>query len=106
MEWKFMEDGQPLWIRPVGIPKDGSTPNAARLMLDYIVSHDGQAGFGKGGLTPYRSGVKQEEVANFTLETIATAVGGEKNLMVIGFDPALRKDADAFAARWKQALKR
>lgn len=106
MEWKFMEDGQPLWVRPVGLPKDGSTPNAARLMLDYIVSHEGQAGFGKGGLTPYRPGVKQEEVANFTLESIANAVGGEKNLMVIGFDPDLRKDAEAFPARWKQALKR
>ena len=106
MEWKFMEDGQPLWVRPVGIPKDGSTPNAARLMLDYIVSHEGQAGFGKGGLTPYRPGVKQEEVANYTLETIATAVGGEKNLMVVGFDPGIRKDAEAFPARWKQALKR
>ena len=106
MEWKFMEDGQPLWVRPVGIPKDGSTPNAARLMLDYIVSHEGQAGFGKGGLTPYRPGVKQDEVANYTLETIATAVGGEKNLMVVGFDPGIRKDAEAFPARWKQALKR
>lgn len=106
MEWKFMEDGQPLWVRPVGIPKDGSTPNAARLMLDYIVSHEGQAGFGKGGLTPYRPGVKQEEVANYTLESIATAVGGEKNLMVVGFDPGIRKDAEAFPARWKQALKR
>lgn len=106
MEWKFMEDGQPLWIRPVGIPKDGSTPNAARLMLDYIVSHEGQAGFGKGGLTTYRPGVKQEEVANYTLETITTAVGGEQNLMVIGFDPNLRSEAEAFPARWKQALKR
>ena len=68
--------------------------------------HIEQAGFGKGGLTPYRPGVKQEEVANYTLETIATAVGGEKNLMVVGFDPDIRKDAEAFPARWKQALKR
>ena len=45
-------------------------------------------------------------MANYTLETIATAVGGEKNLMVVGFDPGIRKDAEAFPARWKQALKR
>ena len=67
MDWRFMEDGQPLWVRPVVIPKDGSSPNSARLMVDFIVSHDGQAAFGRGGLTPYRSDVKKEEVANFTL---------------------------------------
>ena len=55
MEWRFMEDAQPLWVRPVVIPKDGSSPNSARLMIDFIVSHDGQAAFGRGGLTPYRS---------------------------------------------------
>jgi iron(III) transport system substrate-binding protein len=106
MEWRFMEDGQPLWIRPVGIPKDGTTPNAARLMLDYIVSHDGQAGFGRGGLTPYRSDVRKDEVANFTLDSIAEAVGGQQNLMVIGFDPDLRTGADAFIPRWKSLMQK
>ena len=106
MEWRFMEDGQPLWIRPVGIPKDGSTPNAARLMLDFIVSHAGQAAFGRGGLTPYRSDVKKEEVANFTLDSIAEAVGGPQNLLISGFDPDLRAGADAFAARWKQLMQK
>ena len=52
MDWRFMEDGQPLWVRPVVIPKDGSSPNSARLMIDFIVSHDGQAAFGRCGLTP------------------------------------------------------
>jgi iron(III) transport system substrate-binding protein len=106
MEWRFMEDGQPLWVRPVVIPKDGSSPNSARLMIDFIVSHDGQAAFGRGGLTPYRSDVRKEEVANFTLSSIADAVGGEQNLMIIGFDPALRKEADDFPARWKQMLQK
>jgi iron(III) transport system substrate-binding protein len=106
MDWRFMEDGQPLWIRPVGIPKDGSTPNAARLMLDFIVSRDGQAAFGRGGLTPYRSDVRKDEVAAFTLDSIAEAVGGQQNLMVVGFDPDLRARADAFAPRWKQLMQK
>jgi len=106
MDWRFMEDGQPLWVRPVVIPKDGSSPNAARLMIDFIVSHDGQAAFGRGGLTPYRSDVKKEEVANFTLSSIAEAVGGEQNLMILGFDPELRKRADEFPARWKQMMQK
>ena len=59
-------------------------PNSARLMVHFIVSHYGQAAFGRGGLTPYRSDVRKEEVANFTLTSIAEAVGGEQNLMIIG----------------------
>jgi iron(III) transport system substrate-binding protein len=106
MDWRFMEDGQPLWVRPVVIPKDGSSPNSARLMLDFIVSHDGQAAFGRGGLTPYRSDVRKDEVANFTLSSIAEAVGGEQNLMILGFDPELRKGADEFPARWKQMMQK
>ena len=58
------------------------------------------------GLTPYRSDVRKEEVANFTLSSIADAVGGEQNLMIIGFDPELRKEADEFPARWKQMLQK
>lgn len=106
MDWRFMEDGQPLWVRPFVIPKDGSSPNSARLMLDFIVSHDGQAAFGRGGLTPYRSDVRKDEVANFTLSSIAEAVGGESNLMILGFDPELRKRADEFPARWKQMMQK
>ena len=59
-------------------------------MLDYIVSHDGQAAFGRGGLTAYRPDVRKDEVANYTLDSIAEAVGGQQNLMIIGFDPDLR----------------
>ena len=106
MDWSFMEDGQPLWIRPVGIPKDGSTPNSARLMVDFIVSHAGQAAFGRGGLTPYRADVRKEEVANYTMASIAEAVGGEKNLMIIGFDPELRKRAEEFNPRWKKIMQK
>ena len=106
MDWRFMEDGQPLWVRPVVIPKDGSSPNSARLMIDFIVSHDGQAAFGRGGLTPYRSDVKKDEVANYTLASIAEAVGGEQNLMILGFNPELRKRADEFPARWKQMMQK
>jgi len=106
MDWTFMEDGQPLWIRPVGIPKDGSSPNAARLMIDFIVSHAGQAAFGRGGLTPYRADVRKEEVANYTMASIAEAVGGEKNLMIIGFDPELRKRAEEFTPRWKKIMQK
>ena len=106
MDWSFIEGGQPLWLRPMAIPKDGSTPNSARLMLDFILSHDGQAAFGRGGLTPYRSDVKKEEVANYTYDTIAAAAGGEQNIMLVGFDPNLRKDADAFIARWKQVMQK
>lgn len=102
--WTFIEDGTPIFMRMMAIPQGSPSPNSAKLMLDYILSHDGQAAFGRGGLTPYREDVKKEEVAYYTLGSIKAEVG-EKNLLFINYDPALIKDLDKFIARWKQAYR-
>jgi iron(III) transport system substrate-binding protein len=40
----------------VAIPKAVTSVNAAKLLLDHILSPDGQVALGEGGLTPYRRG--------------------------------------------------
>lgn len=104
MGWNFIEDGTPLFMRMMAIPKGGSSPNSAKLMLDYILSHDGQAGFGRGGLTPYREDVTKDEVAYYTYGAIKEEVG-EENILLIDYDPDLIKDLDKFIERWKQAYR-
>lgn len=84
--WKFISDGNPLVLRGAGIPKDARSINSAKLMLDYLVSVDGQKALGKGGVTPYRKEVKKADVAAYTYDAIAEAVGGEGNLLLIGYD--------------------
>lgn len=103
MGWNFIADGTPLFQRLMAVPKKSSSPNSAKLMLDFILSHDGQTAFGQGGLTPYRAGVKKEDVAFYTYETIREEVG-EENILLIDLDPKLVENLDAFRQKWLETF--
>lgn len=104
MGWTFIDDGTPLFQRLMAIPEKTGSPNSAKLMLDFILSHAGQAAFGQGGLTPYRPGVSQDEVAFYTYDAVREEVG-EDNILLIDLDPALVEDIDAFRDRWLKTFK-
>jgi iron(III) transport system substrate-binding protein len=104
MGWNFIEDGTVLFMRMMAIPKGAASINSAKLMLDYILSHDGQAAFGRGGLTPYREDVKKDDVAYYTYGSIKEEVG-EENILLIDYNPDLIKNLDKFIERWKQAYR-
>lgn len=99
--WSFPEDGTPLFMRQMAIPAKSGSPNAAKLMLDFILSKAGQTAFGIGGLTPYRADVPKEDVAFFTYDSIKQEVG-EENILLIDVDEKLMAD-DAFLQRWRTA---
>ena len=103
MGWNFIEDGTPLFMRMMAIPKGSGSVNSAKLMLDFILSHDGQAAFGQGGLTPYREGVTKDEVAFYTYDAVKEEIG-EDNILLIDYDPALIENLDRFVERWRQAF--
>ena len=102
--WNFIKDGQPILVRGMGITKKASSPNCAKLMMDFILSQEGQIKFAEGGLTPYRPDVADK--VDFHLKTIEQEVGAD-NLIPFSFDPELMDQAkkDAFLAKWKEALK-
>lgn len=103
MDWGFIEDGTPLFQRLMAVPQESGSPNSAKLMLDFILSHAGQAAFGRGGLTPYREGVTKDEVAFFTYDAIKEEVG-EDNLLLIGLDEEIVGAADEFRDRWQDVF--
>jgi iron(III) transport system substrate-binding protein len=103
MGWGFIEDGTPLFQRMMAIPEESGSPNSAKLMLDFILSHAGQAAFGVGGLTPYREGVTKDEVAFFTYDAVKEVVG-EENLLLIGLDEKIAAEADAFRDKWSETF--
>lgn len=103
--WTYIEDGNPVFLRGVGIPAESRNINSAKLMLDFIVSHEGQVAFGAGNLTPYRSDVGADE-APLTYQTVVDAIGGEDNVVLINYDPDMVERYDEFVARWKQAFGR
>ncbi|MDF1585548.1 ABC transporter substrate-binding protein [Marinimicrococcus flavescens] len=102
--WHFPQDGTPIFMRGMAVAKGAKSPNSAKLMLDFILSHAGQVAFGKGGLTPYRPDVKADEVPFFTYSSITEAVGGESNVVLVEYDREMLEKRDEFLARWKKAF--
>jgi len=98
----FPDDGTPVMMRGLGIAKDSANPNSAKLMVDYLLSHEGQTLIGKGGLTPYREDVKEGDV-RYTYQAISDLVGKDK-MIVVGFDKALIDEAADFAKKWTAAM--
>ena len=102
--WAYPTDGTPIVLRGMAIPKGATNVNAAKLMLDYILSHDGQVGFGKGGLTPYRLDVQASEVPRATYEGVVKAVGGEDKVVRVEYDDEVMTKGPEFQARWKKTF--
>ena len=100
--WAYPTDGTPIVLRGMAIPKGSTNVNSAKLMLDYILSHDGQVGFGKGGLTPYREDVKDNEVPRPTYQGVVKQVGGEQNVVRVEYDDEGMTKGPEFQARWKK----
>lgn len=102
--WSFIGDGTPLFMRGMAVTKGAASPNTAKLMLDFVLSHAGQVAFGQGALTPYRPDVKPEEVPFQTYGSVLEAVGGEKNIVLISYDKEMSAQRAEFIARWKKAF--
>ncbi len=103
--WSTIGDGTPLIVRGMGITKKAASPNSSKLMMDYILSAEGQIAFAEGGLTAYRADVADK--AKLHLSTVEKQIGAD-NLIPFSFDPDLRDQAkkDAFLARWKKTFGR
>lgn len=102
--WNFIADGQPMMVRGMGIPLKARNANAAKLLLDFCLSKDGQHAFGLGGVTPVRPDLKPSADVPHTFNSIAEEIGME-NVIVMGFDPDLMKGRDEFLARMAEAYK-
>ncbi|HEY3059025.1 MAG TPA: ABC transporter substrate-binding protein [Chloroflexota bacterium] len=103
--WAMIGDGTPVIVRGMGVTKKAQAPNAAKLMMDFIMSSTGQLAFANGGLTAYRTDVADQAKAH--LSKLSAEVG-EQNLAFFSFDPDL---ADAtkredFRTKMKTALGR
>jgi iron(III) transport system substrate-binding protein len=101
--WSFIGDGQLLMMRGMGVLKGAKNPNAAKLLLDFCLSAEGQQAFGLGGVTPARPDVLPSATVRHTYSSISQAVG-EKNVVLIGYDEKQVTEHDAFVARFKKTL--
>lgn len=101
--WSYIADGTPMFLRGMGIPKTAPQANSAKLMLDYILSQNGQVSVYQGGFTPYRSGLPSHDVPR-SYESIVSKLG-KKNLIIIGYDDVSQDEEQKFIKKWKGLLK-
>jgi iron(III) transport system substrate-binding protein len=101
----MIADVTPLIVRGMGLTKAAANPNSAKLMMDYILSQEGQLAFADGGLTSYRPDVADK--AKLSLTKLQAQVGGEQNLAPFYFDKDIADPAKVaeFKARWKKLFK-
>jgi iron(III) transport system substrate-binding protein len=101
--WTYITDGQPVLMRSMAITKESTSPNSAKLMMDFILSQEGQYALAMGGLTPYRSDITG--VTEYHLDKISEELG-DNNVILFSFDDRLRVQStrDAFTEKWKTAL--
>jgi iron(III) transport system substrate-binding protein len=102
--YSFVPDAQVVAVRPMGVTKKAASPNSARLLLDYILSAEGQLAFAKGGLTAYRTDVADQ--APLHLAQVSKAVGGEDKVIFVRPEAEIADQTkhDEFITRWQKAL--
>lgn len=102
--WNLIEDGTPVMMRGIGITKKSQNKASAQLFLDFVVSREGQLAAARGGMTPYRTDVKKDEVPFLTFDSIREKVG-EKNVILIKYDEKMVGDMKSFTDRWRAAYR-
>lgn len=102
--WLFPTDGVPASMRNIAISKGAKQPNAARLILDLILSRDGQIAMSKGGQTAYRDDVAITDVPFITYNSVRDQVGEDK-IILIKPDAEFAATRAAFLEKWVATLK-
>ncbi|MEU6497324.1 extracellular solute-binding protein [Streptomyces sp. NPDC046984] len=101
LNYTYLKDGTPLLPRAVAVAKKASSPDAAKLFVNFLLSVEGQEAACKGGFTPYRDGVD----CAYGLPTVEAVVGAD-NMMLGGYPKDVVKNKPAIVARWKKAYGR
>jgi iron(III) transport system substrate-binding protein len=104
LAWNLIEDGTPVMMRGIGITRKSQNKASAQLFLDFVISRDGQLAAARGGMTPYRSDVRPDEVPFLTFDEIRKRVG-DKNVLLIKYDEKMVDDMKSFNDKWRAAYR-
>lgn len=104
--WAFPTDGTTLGPRYGGITKDAKAANAARLVLDVLLSKEGQIAVANGGRFSYRPDVTAADVAKgfYTFQMAVDAVG-PKNALIVDYAPQMMAGEKEIVDRWRAIYK-
>jgi iron(III) transport system substrate-binding protein len=111
--WAYLKDGQPILMRSTAITKSAVSPNSAKLMVNFLLSQEGQLALALGGMTPYRSDIANVDLFNpvdgvqqhIHFNQVMEAVGLD-HLIFINIDPEITNmdKRNTFIEKWNQAM--
>ena len=103
--WAVAKDSAPLFARNIGIPVGADSPNSAKLLLDYLLSEEGQTLYPEASLVPARDVEVPEDW--FTYESLEAQVD-EGALILNGPTEELASPEvyDSFTAEWNTLFNR
>ena len=101
LNYRYFADATPLTARGIGVTTAGDSPSSAKVLVNFLLSEEGQTVSCAGGFTPYRDGVD----CPGGLPDIAAAIG-EENLIFAAYPPDLPTEQAAIRERWNAAFGR
>jgi iron(III) transport system substrate-binding protein len=101
LNYRYFADATVMPTRGIGVTTAAAHPNAARLLVNFLLSEEGQAVMCDGGFTPYREGVDCPQ----GLAAIEDEVG-EGNALIVGYPEELVTEGEDLRARWNEAFGR
>lgn len=113
--WSFITDGQPILMRSIAVTTKSASPNSAKLLVDFLLSQEGQLSLSEGDMTPYRADIANVDIfkpvdgtqKHIHFNQVIEAVG-LNNLIFINLDPEIIKaeKRDSFTEKWNRAMGR
>jgi iron(III) transport system substrate-binding protein len=101
LNYRYFTDSTVMPTRGMGVTAAAAAPNSAQLLVNFLLSEEGQAVMCDGGFTPYRHGVDCPQ----GLAAIEDEVG-EDGAIVVGYPEDLPAELEDIQARWNEAFGR
>jgi iron(III) transport system substrate-binding protein len=101
LNYRYFADATVMPTRGIGVTTAAGHPNAARLLVNFVLSEEGQAVMCDGGFTPYREGVECPQGLAAIQEEV-----GEDNAIVVGYPEELVTEGEDLRTRWNEAFGR
>lgn len=101
LNYRYFADATVMPSRGMAVTAAAAAPNAARLLVHFLLTQEGQAATCDGGFSPYRDDVDCPQ----GLAAIQDEVG-EENVLTLGYPEELVTEAPDLRSRWNEAFGR
>ncbi len=99
LNYRYFPDATTLPARGVGVTTAAASPNAAQVLVNFILSEEGQTAMCDGGFTPYREGID----CPTGMPAIDAAVGAD-NAILVHYPEDLAEQQAVIQERWNAAF--